>query len=156
MDKHAHFEVHRTCACTTPTRNIIHVTCLLHELFRTLHALFNMHVTMSLYMHVSCNMQGFGTFLQHVTCMSCCMHVKVCMLLCWKHACNRHVACMLHAICMHPTCIVHAPYMHVVHALCMHPTCILHACYLHIASTTHARCMNSTCIVHAPYMHFGL
>ena len=52
-----------------PARNLVHVTCMLHENFMDLHALLNMHVAILKYMHVSCNMHGFRTFFMHVTCL---------------------------------------------------------------------------------------
>ena len=52
-----------------PTRNTLHVTFMYHAIIIDLHALHNMHVVMLMYMNVSCNMHGFGTFSMHVTCM---------------------------------------------------------------------------------------
>ena len=47
-----------------------------------------LHVVMLMYMHVSCNMHGIGTFSMNVPCM--------------LHEYDMHVTCMLHAcyICM--------------------------------------------------------
>ena len=50
-----------------PTRNVLHVTCMWHEIIMDLHVLLNMHVAILMYMHVSCNMHGFRTFFMHVT-----------------------------------------------------------------------------------------
>ena len=41
-----------------------------------------LHVTMLMYMHVSCNMHGIGTFSMNVPCM--------------LHACQKRMACNMH------------------------------------------------------------
>ena len=67
-----------------PTRNIAHVTCMLHAKNKKFHDACLAHVSILTNMHVSCNMQGFGTFYMHVTCV--------------KHAYNMHthvMTCML-------------------------------------------------------------
>ena len=51
------------------TGNTVHVTCMFHANFVNLHEQHNMHVIMSIYKHVSCNIQEFRTFSMHVTCM---------------------------------------------------------------------------------------
>ena len=59
---------------------------MLHEKNIELHALVTCMFSMLLYMHVSCNMHGFGTFSMHVTCI--------------LHEYNMHALLMLH---MHTT-----------------------------------------------------
>ena len=54
-NKNANYKVY-------PTRNTLHVTFMYHAIIIDLHALHNMHVVMLMYMNVSCNMHGFGTF----------------------------------------------------------------------------------------------
>ena len=53
---------------TYPAQNLLHVACMLHEIFIHIHELANMHVVILMYMHVSCNMHGFRTLFMHVPC----------------------------------------------------------------------------------------
>ena len=53
--------------CRYPARNAVHVACMFHAIIIDLHALHDMHVMVLMYMHVSCNMHGFGMFSMHIT-----------------------------------------------------------------------------------------
>ena len=87
-------------------------------------------------MHVSCNMQVFGTFCMHVACLQ---HA------CYMHVTSMQVTCGLHAFCMHTVCKQHADYMHVTcvqYASYMWATCMLHVYYMHATYTLHAGYMS--------------
>ena len=45
---------------------MLHLVYMLHEIIINLHELPNMHVTILMYMHVSCHMHEFQTFFMHV------------------------------------------------------------------------------------------
>ena len=102
------------------------------------------------------NMQEFGMFYRHVTCMqhvchivgmsccmSCCMHVMLHTCTClsyMQHACYIHLH--KYAFYLHTACTLHVYYMHAtcrLHALCIHTTCTLDAYYMHSASILYAR-----------------
>ena len=58
-----------TITCNIPSQNLVHVTCMLHEILMDLYdsptcmlPTCCLHVAMLMYMHVSCNMHGTGSF----------------------------------------------------------------------------------------------
>ena len=102
-----------------------------------------LHVAMLMYMHVSCNMHGIGTFSMNIPCM---LHEYDMHVTCMYHACYMHVPCMLHAcyICMSKmdglhvgignahmqTCVGHA-----CSSICILITCMPHACNIYDTHT---------------------
>ena len=103
--------------CTSipfPTRNVAHVTCMLHAKNKKFHDACLAHVSILTNMHVSCNMQGFGTFYMHVTCVKHAYNMHMHVMTCMQHACyNMHTTCVKHARTMHKTCAQHARTMHI-------------------------------------------
>ena len=96
-----------------------------------------MHVVDLMYMHVSCNMHGFGTFFMHVTCI---LHDN-------KHAHDIHVYRQQDGAspCMIQECTMHAVVIYL--ACCMKVTCMLHEGNMHVVAMYHACCMHVTDIV---------
>ena len=101
---------HSLQGCTRPTRKVVHVTCMLHELYWWLRVACYMHM---LYMHVACNIQGFGTFSMYVTCMLHPCNITPNMLgkhlsmvglavgIYWgREVQNEYLYAILHVICM--------------------------------------------------------
>ena len=66
--KVSHYTVWYVRVDYNPAQNLLHVACMLHEIFIHIHELANMHVAILMYMHVSCNMHGFRTLFMHVPC----------------------------------------------------------------------------------------
>ena len=76
----------------SPTRNVAHVTCMLHAKNKKFHDACLTHVSILTNMHVSCNMQGFGTFYLHVTCAQHAYNMHTHVMTCMQHACyNMHI-----------------------------------------------------------------
>ena len=107
------------CLRVCPSRKALHVACMSHVKITLKHECCNMHVAISLYMHVSCNTQGIGMLFMHATCMD---------ITCMLHGCFLHATTlMLHACYTQTMCMLHSDYMHVAlkwHACHMHVTCM--------------------------------
>ena len=103
------------------TQNIVYVTCMLHAKRRRKHVSCYMHVVIRLHMHVSCNMQGFGTLSMHNPLIEC--HYSL-----WYSILHMHVHMHVSYMCF--TYMLHV--CNIQQALFKYFTCIQHHYTMHV------------------------